>query len=218
METTLPISQARIALNQSVPDDSDEDTQPTWAERQTDYTGIDPLLCPHCDKPLTFVGSLFGNRNELKSLFDIAGKDSTIPPALLRPGEPLRGLEYRNPGILGNNKNNLLFPLKSIIPLFRERSEPCIMWIPFKRIRCQCTFCAQAWRIPRRRILRFEKFFEIKKGQPFVWECPVCVQRTGRHDCHACPPSLSLRRGGREGVVIPETYKNIHGEIVKACP
>jgi hypothetical protein len=42
METTLPISQARSALNQSVPDDSDEDTQPTGAERQTDYTGIDP--------------------------------------------------------------------------------------------------------------------------------------------------------------------------------
>jgi len=40
----------------------------------------------------------------------------------------------------------------------------------------------------------------------------------GCHDCHACPPSLSLRRGGREGVVIPGTYKNIHGEIVKACP
>jgi hypothetical protein len=56
------LSQARIALNQSVPDDSDEDAQPTWAERQTDYTGIDPLLCPHCDKPLTFVGSLFGFR------------------------------------------------------------------------------------------------------------------------------------------------------------
>jgi len=63
------LSQARDALNQSDPDDSDEDTQPTWAERQTDYTGIDPLLCPNCDKPLTFVGSLFGNWNELKYLF-----------------------------------------------------------------------------------------------------------------------------------------------------
>ena len=55
------------------------------------------------------------------------------------------------------------------------------MFNPFKRVRCQCTFCNQTWRIPRRRILRFEKFFDIKKGQPFVWEC---------HDCH-------------EGVVIP---------------
>ena len=68
------------------PDDSDEDTQPLWAERQTDYTGIDPLICPNCGKPLTFVGTFFGNWNELKYLFDIAGKDSTIPPALLRAG------------------------------------------------------------------------------------------------------------------------------------
>lgn len=67
------------------------------------------------------------------------------------------------------------------------------MWHPFKRIRCQCTFCTHTWRIPRRRILRFERFFEIKKGQPFVWEC---------HDCH-------------EGVVIPGKYKNIYGEVVK---
>ena len=65
-----------------------------------------------------------------------------------------------------------------------------IMWYPFKRIPCQCTFCGHTWRIPQGRILRFERFFEIKKGQPFFWEC---------HDCH-------------EGVVIPGTYKNIHAE------
>ena len=35
-----------------------------------------------------------------------------------------------------------------------------------------------------------------RKGQPFVWEC---------HDCH-------------NGVVIPGTYKNIHGEIVTIDP
>jgi len=35
------LGQARDALNQSEPDDSDEDSQPPWAERQTDYTGID---------------------------------------------------------------------------------------------------------------------------------------------------------------------------------
>jgi hypothetical protein len=54
------------------------------------------------------------------------------------------------------------------------------------------------WRIP------------LKKGQPFVWKC---------HNYHACPPSLSLRRGGREGVVIPGTYnKNIHEKILKIDP
>lgn len=70
------------------------------------------------------------------------------------------------------------------------------MWNPFNRIRCQCTFCGHVWRIPRHRILRFEKFFEIKKRHPFVWEC---------HDCH-------------NGVVIAGTYKNIHGEIVTIDP
>jgi hypothetical protein len=44
--------------------------------------------------------------------------------------------------------------------------------------------------------LRFERFFSIKKGQPFIWEC---------HDCH-------------EGVVIPGAYVNIHGEMVKIDP
>ena len=70
------------------------------------------------------------------------------------------------------------------------------VWYSFKRIRCQCTLCGQILRIPRRRILRFERFFEIEKGQPFVWQC---------HD-------------SQEGVVIPYSYKNIHGEIVKIYP
>jgi len=60
----------------------------------------------------------------------------------------------------------------------------------FKRIRCQCSYCGHVWRIPQRRIVRFERFFKIKKGHPMVWEC---------HDCH-------------EGIVIPASYVNIHGE------
>jgi hypothetical protein len=38
------------------------------------------------------------------------------------------------------------------------------MFNPFKRIRCQCTFCNKAWRILLRRILHFEKLFDIQKG------------------------------------------------------
>ena len=81
------LSQARASLNQSDPDDSDENVQSSWAERQTEYTGIDPLICPNCNKSLIFVGAFFGNWNELQYLFDKAGKDSAIPTALLRPGE-----------------------------------------------------------------------------------------------------------------------------------
>ncbi len=80
------LAQARINLNQSEPDDCDGNAQPLWAERQTDYTGIDPLQCPNCDKPLTFVGCFFGNWSKLQYLFVKAGKDSTISAALLRPG------------------------------------------------------------------------------------------------------------------------------------
>jgi len=80
------LSQARTALNHSDPDDSDTKPLCSWAERQTDYTGANPLICPNCNLPLTFVGTLFGSWKELQYLFDKAGEDSTIPTALLRPG------------------------------------------------------------------------------------------------------------------------------------
>ena len=70
------------------------------------------------------------------------------------------------------------------------------MFRPFKRVRCQCTVCGHHWRIPLKRILRFERMFNIKEGQPFIWEC---------HDCH-------------EGVVIPCSYKNIHGNLMNIDP
>jgi hypothetical protein len=60
--------------------------QPLWAEGQTDDTGIDPLQCTNCDKPLTFLGCFFGNWNQFQHLFVRAGKGSTIAAVLLRPG------------------------------------------------------------------------------------------------------------------------------------
>ncbi len=68
-------------------DDSDANTRQSWAERQAELTGIDPLLCPNCDQPLTFVGMLFGNWQKLQDIFDTAGKDASIAPPLLKPGE-----------------------------------------------------------------------------------------------------------------------------------
>jgi hypothetical protein len=70
-------------------DDCSENTKPLWAERQTDYTGINPLQCPNCDKPLIpqgGIGCFFGNWNQLQHLFEKAGKDASIAAALLRPG------------------------------------------------------------------------------------------------------------------------------------
>jgi hypothetical protein len=83
------LARSRIALNQSETDDADTNIQTSWAERQTEYIGIDPLQCPNCDKPLIprgGIGSFFGNWSKLQYLFVKAGKDSTIAAALLRSG------------------------------------------------------------------------------------------------------------------------------------
>ena len=80
------VSQCPIALNQPEPDDTDAHRHQSRAERQAAYTGADPLRCPNCDQPLTFVGNFFGNREKLQYLFDTAGKDAYIAPPLLKPG------------------------------------------------------------------------------------------------------------------------------------
>jgi hypothetical protein len=80
------LNQARVALKQSDSDDADTNTHSSWAERQAEFKGIDPLICPHCDQPLTFIGTFFGNWSELQYLFATARKDPAIPIVLLRPG------------------------------------------------------------------------------------------------------------------------------------
>jgi len=81
------LSQACVALNQSEPDDSDTTlTYPLWAERQMHYRDKNPLICPRCEQPLTFIGTFFGNWSELQYLFDTARKDPNIATPLLRPG------------------------------------------------------------------------------------------------------------------------------------
>jgi len=80
------LSQARVALEQSNPPDAVGNAHPSWAERQAELTGNDPLMCPHCEQPLRYVGTFFGNWIELQYLFHEAGKESLIPFALLRPG------------------------------------------------------------------------------------------------------------------------------------
>ena len=50
-------SQARIALKRTENDDTHTYTLSLWAELQTEYTGINPLICPNCDQPLTYVGT-----------------------------------------------------------------------------------------------------------------------------------------------------------------
>ena len=80
------VSRCRIALNQPEPDDTDANRHQSWAQRQEQSTGIDPLRCPICDQPLTFAAMLLGNRQKLQDIFDTAGKDAGIAPPLLKPG------------------------------------------------------------------------------------------------------------------------------------
>ena len=80
------LSQARKALNKLQPFDIEEVDTPAWRERQIDYTGIEPLICPHGEQPLVFVGYFFGDGRKLQLIFEKAGCDSYIPEVLLRSG------------------------------------------------------------------------------------------------------------------------------------
>jgi hypothetical protein len=77
---------ARSALKQPFIVDSEKQSTPRWAERQMNYTGRNPLLCPFCKTELTFIGTVFGNWNELQFIFQHYGKDASIPSYLLKPG------------------------------------------------------------------------------------------------------------------------------------
>lgn len=80
------VTQARRALNQHDTEENSESKLKSWCERQTEYTGFNPLVCPNCNQGLEFYGAYFGNWNFLKRLFDKANRDSTIPQPLLKPG------------------------------------------------------------------------------------------------------------------------------------
>jgi hypothetical protein len=77
---------ARSALKQQFIIDSEKQSIPCWAERQMNYTGRNPLLCPFCNQELTFIGTVFGNWNELQFIFEQYGKDPSIHSYLLKPG------------------------------------------------------------------------------------------------------------------------------------
>jgi len=77
------LEQARAALRQL---ESPPRPCPSWAERQQQLTNVDPLTCPRCETPLTYLGLAFGSWSEIEELFASAGNPSPVPPALLRSG------------------------------------------------------------------------------------------------------------------------------------
>jgi len=80
------LPQARAALAQPEPHATAPEPAPTWAQRQAEHTGTDPLQCPDCQKPMSFLGAFYGPWDQVQLLFTQAGRDPTIPAALLRPG------------------------------------------------------------------------------------------------------------------------------------
>ena len=128
------------------------------------------MIGPNCAQPLTLVGAFFGNWTTNSSIF-LIGPAKTLPLPLLYYDQ-----DNYHAGTIQTGS----------LPMY-------ILWSPMAY---SLRGVGATSRRPRRRMVRFERFFGIKKGQPFVWEC---------HDCH-------------EGVVVPGTCKNIHGELVRIDP
>lgn len=63
---------ARDALNQQ-PSADDPQLQLPWAERQEEYTGTSPLVCPDCDRPMECIGIVFGKWVDIQIFFWRAG-------------------------------------------------------------------------------------------------------------------------------------------------
>lgn len=80
------LAQARAALDQTESQTQALPHSTSWADRQTEYTGSSPLLCPDCKIPLTCVGTVFGNWADLELLFKQAGDARQVSPALRRSG------------------------------------------------------------------------------------------------------------------------------------
>jgi hypothetical protein len=80
------LPQARASLRSPVPAAESEPHAPSWAERQQEYTGANPLQCPNCHQLLVLVLVLFGPWPRIQCAFRDAGRDTSIPSPLMRPG------------------------------------------------------------------------------------------------------------------------------------
>jgi hypothetical protein len=77
---------ARRALKQTAPSSLTKKPGRSWAERQTDYKGRDPLTCPDCNLPMILVGAFFGSWTQIQIIFQSANKNPAIPTPLRKWG------------------------------------------------------------------------------------------------------------------------------------
>jgi hypothetical protein len=78
------LTQARAAIGKD--QQSEYVKQPSsWAERQTAYRGVDPLLCPNCQVRWSISISVFGRWEMVQFYFTRSPRDDRIPLPLLDP-------------------------------------------------------------------------------------------------------------------------------------
>jgi hypothetical protein len=80
------IALATAALSQPDATDSCPVASASWAERQTEYAGVNPLVCPNCEQPMKHVAYFFGSWHAVQIVFAEAGKDDWIASVLSSPG------------------------------------------------------------------------------------------------------------------------------------
>jgi hypothetical protein len=81
------LAAARKALNRPAETAAAPRPSPTWAERQEQYLGRSPLLCPLCQVPLMLVQVVCGPWAEVQAAFALAGRQNLIPTAVVKkPG------------------------------------------------------------------------------------------------------------------------------------
>lgn len=72
------LSLCRAALNQKEKSLS-KSAFPTWQQRQTDYTGQDPFICPVCQSPLILYDIVFGAHRHLRLLWEYVHRQPLAP-------------------------------------------------------------------------------------------------------------------------------------------
>ena len=77
--------QAARQPSESAPERSETRVR-SWAQRQVEYRGRDPLACPRCGEAMTHVCYHFGPWAGMQDVFRRAGRDPTIPAVLRRTG------------------------------------------------------------------------------------------------------------------------------------
>ena len=68
------LAQARAALGlPSAPSTETPISLLPWRERHLAEQGVDPLLCPYCQVPMTLIGVIFGAHAHIAEYFEAAG-------------------------------------------------------------------------------------------------------------------------------------------------